>query len=97
MSACYSPASTPDLGPARTLRDDRVPGGVLVNLAGILKMAKEAGTPKAAAFHDAFSLAYERVAGLPMTETVKQQAALREALAVCGMPEPTFFEMAKQP
>lgn len=92
MSATHAPLRTPDLGPPKTLHDARVPGGTLINMAGMLALAKRIDTPKARLFHDAFSLAYERVAALPMTDGAKQQAALAEALKVCGHPGVTFLE-----
>lgn len=69
-----------------------MPGGWLVNIAGVVEIARTGGTLKSTAFYEAFVIAYERVAALPMTDIAKQKAAFEEARVVAGLPEITDIE-----
>ena len=75
----------PDLGPVKTVNDDSVEGGVLINVAGVVELARNGRTPQARRIYREFCKTWDVVKDGPGTEGDKQFMALRHALTVIGL------------
>ncbi len=75
----------PDLGPIRFIPNESEPEAPLVNVAGIVRMARGAGTPEGERVYRAFVAAWDRMKEGSGSDTDKQMAALKESFAAIGI------------
>ena len=68
----------PDLGPVQTFDYQGEP---MINMAGVLAMARTGATPEAKLFYRSFSAAYASLQGSPLSDRERQWQALRGAWA----------------
>ena len=74
----------PDLGQTSVIYDDRVDGGVLLNVAGVLEMVRQGDTPQCRAVERAFNAEWRRTEGQPFTYADRQLRCLQHALKEIG-------------
>lgn len=75
--------SVPDLGPVHVRHHEDA--GLVINVAGVIDLARTGGTPKARKVYREFLKAFEELRDAPLSDGKRQFEALRIALATIGV------------
>lgn len=74
----------PPLSQAKVTRHPEIDGEYLVNIAGVIRIAKDGETPKARALYRAFCAEFRALEGRLITDEAREQAAFKAAAESMG-------------
>jgi hypothetical protein len=90
----------PDIGSVKFTQDDTMPGGVLINVAGVLRLANDAGNERGRTLYREFCRVWACREVSVMSRSDREMAALRAAMSAMAQnhgPTPSLNERQGRP